>query len=200
MVVNDRTISSRLLVPRWSTTTGALMSASSIRRRLLHRGLRARVPLYRIPHTANHRWLRLQWAHGHKAWQADLHQIVFSDESRFDLWNHDGCFRVRRYASERCLPDCIIDRHSSLTPGVMVRPHAAKTVRDFCSAQRMQLHTWPAYSPDMSPIEHVGDLVGRRFPHDTRPAASKDEVLLRIQTIWNCFPQEDIQNLFDSIP
>ncbi|GFX68448.1 HTH_Tnp_Tc3_2 domain-containing protein [Trichonephila clavipes] len=48
MVVNDRTASSRQLVARWSTPTGVLISASSIRRRLLHRGLRARVLLYRI--------------------------------------------------------------------------------------------------------------------------------------------------------
>ncbi|GFS79932.1 uncharacterized protein TNCV_750761 [Trichonephila clavipes] len=34
------------------------------------------------------------------------------------------------------------------------RLHVAKTVRDFCSAQHMQLLPWPAYSPDMSPIEH----------------------------------------------
>ncbi|GFW06514.1 transposable element Tc1 transposase [Trichonephila clavipes] len=73
-----------------------------------------------IPHTANHRRLHLQWAHEHRAWQADWHQVVFSDESRFNLWDHDGCIRVRRYAGERCLPECVIERHSGLTPGVMV--------------------------------------------------------------------------------
>ncbi|GFT77339.1 transposable element Tc1 transposase [Trichonephila clavipes] len=49
--LNDRTASSRQLTARWSTATGVLMSASPIRRRLLHRVLRARVPLYRIPFT-----------------------------------------------------------------------------------------------------------------------------------------------------
>ncbi|GFX10361.1 transposable element Tcb1 transposase [Trichonephila clavipes] len=63
MVVNDRTASSRQLAERWSTATGVLMSVSSIRRRLLHRGLRARVPLYRIPLSPNHRRLRLHRAH-----------------------------------------------------------------------------------------------------------------------------------------
>ncbi|GFT47105.1 transposable element Tc1 transposase [Trichonephila clavipes] len=96
------------------------MSASLIRRRLLHRGLRARVPLYRIPLTANHRRLHLQWVHEHRAWQANWHQVVVSDESRFNLWDHDGRIRVRRYTSERCFPECVIKRHSRLTPGVMV--------------------------------------------------------------------------------
>ncbi|GFW97276.1 transposable element Tcb2 transposase [Trichonephila clavipes] len=71
MMVNDRTVSSRQLAARWSTATGVLMSTSSIRRRLLYRGLRARVPLYRILLTANHRWLHLQRAHEHRASQAD---------------------------------------------------------------------------------------------------------------------------------
>ncbi|GFT28504.1 HTH_Tnp_Tc3_2 domain-containing protein [Trichonephila clavipes] len=44
--VNDHTGSSRQLAARWSSATDVLMSASSIRRRrrLLHRGLRARMP------------------------------------------------------------------------------------------------------------------------------------------------------------
>ncbi|GFU78220.1 transposable element Tcb2 transposase [Trichonephila clavipes] len=134
MAGNDRTASSRQLVASWCTATGVLMLASSIRRRLLHRGLRATVPLYRIPLTQYN-----------------------------------------------------------------ARPHVAKTVRDFCSAQHIQLLPWPSYSSDMSSIEHVWDLVGRRLTRDPRPAA-KDELLLRIQAIWNSLPQTDIQNLFDSMP
>ncbi|GFV02459.1 transposable element Tcb2 transposase [Trichonephila clavipes] len=97
MVVNDRTASSWQLVARWSTATGVLISASSIRRHLLHRGLRARVPLHRIPLTANYRLLRLRWTHEYGAWQADWHQVVFSDESCFNSWDNDGRIRVRRY-------------------------------------------------------------------------------------------------------
>ncbi|GFX87466.1 transposable element Tcb2 transposase [Trichonephila clavipes] len=95
MAVNDRTTSSRQLAARWSTATGVLMSASLIRRRLLHRGLRARVPLHRIPLTANHRRLSLQWAHERRVRQTNWYQVVFSDESRFNLWDHDSRIRVR---------------------------------------------------------------------------------------------------------
>ncbi|GFX48449.1 transposable element Tcb1 transposase [Trichonephila clavipes] len=103
MAVNDRTASSRQLAARWSTTTGVLMSASSIHRRL-----------------PNHQRQRLRWAHKHRAWQADRHQVVFSDESCFSLWYHDSRIRVRRYAGERCLSECVIERHSGPTPGVMI--------------------------------------------------------------------------------
>ncbi|GFY01781.1 transposable element Tcb1 transposase [Trichonephila clavipes] len=52
----------------------------------------------------------------------------------------------------------------------------------------------------MSPIEYVWDLVDRRLARDPRPTGSKDELLLRIQAIWNPLPQADTQNLFDSMP
>ena len=111
MAVSDRTASSRQLVARWSTATGVLMSVSLIRWRLLHPRLHARVLLFRIPLTANHRWLPLQWAHEHRALQADWQQNVFSDESRFNLWEHDGRVSVRSYSGQRCLPEYVIKRH-----------------------------------------------------------------------------------------
>ncbi|GFT48263.1 uncharacterized protein TNCV_4708361 [Trichonephila clavipes] len=46
--------------------------------------------------------------------------IACKDESRFNLWDHDGRIRVRCYVGERCLPECVIVRHSGLTSGVMV--------------------------------------------------------------------------------
>ncbi|GFY23553.1 transposable element Tc1 transposase [Trichonephila clavipes] len=120
MAQTDRIASSRQLAAQWSTATGVLLCASSIRKRLLQRGLRARIPLYRIPLTQNHRSLRLQWANVHRSWRADWQHVVFSDESRFNLWHHDGRIRVRRYAGERHIPECIIERYSGRTPGVMV--------------------------------------------------------------------------------
>ncbi|KFM70844.1 Transposable element Tcb1 transposase, partial [Stegodyphus mimosarum] len=218
--------------------------------RLLQCGLRARTPLYRIPLTHDHRRLRLQWANQHRDWRADWQHVVFSDESRFNLWYHDGRIRVRRYAGERHLPECIIERHSGRTPGVMVwgaiayhrrsqllrivgnlnsnryirevlqpeavpflqslpgavfqqdnaRPHTARIVKSFFAAQQVQLLPWPVCSPDMSPIEHVWDVSGRRLARDPRPVASADELWVRVQTIWNALPQSDIQTLFDSMP
>ncbi|GFV60874.1 transposable element Tc1 transposase [Trichonephila clavipes] len=178
------------------------------------------IGVLRIPLTANYRWLRLQWSHELRTWQADWHQVVFSNEFRFNWWVHDDRIRVRRYAGERCLLRCVMERHSGLEPGFMAwgvrlhimddpmysesrqdaRPHVVKTVRDSCSAQHMQLLTWPVYSPDMSPILHVWDLVGWRLARHPRPAVSKDKLLLRIQAMWNSLPQTGIQNLSDCMP
>ncbi|GFW33891.1 transposable element Tcb2 transposase [Trichonephila clavipes] len=52
----------------------------------------------------------------------------------------------------------------------------------------------------MSPIEPVWHWVGRHFARDPRLAASKDELLMHIQAIWNSLLRADIQNVFDSMP
>ncbi|GFW12651.1 transposable element Tcb2 transposase [Trichonephila clavipes] len=52
----------------------------------------------------------------------------------------------------------------------------------FCSSQHKLLLPWPAYSPAMSSIEHVCDLVGWHLARDPSPAASKDELLLPKET------------------
>ncbi|GFV50809.1 transposable element Tc1 transposase [Trichonephila clavipes] len=219
MAQTERTAFSRQLAAQWSTATRVALCASSIRRHLLQRGLRARIPLYRIPLTQNHRRLRLHWANVHRSWRADWQQVVFSDKSHFNLWHHNGRIRVRLYAGERRIPECIIECHSGRTPGVMpydipflqglpgavfqqdnARPHVAKTVKSYLDSQQVQLLPWPAYSPDISKIEHEWDIVGRRIARDLRPVASTDELWLRIQTIWNTLPQTDIKNLFNSMP
>ncbi|GFW42257.1 transposable element Tcb1 transposase [Trichonephila clavipes] len=82
----------------------------------------------------------------------------------------------------------------------MLHQHVARNVRYFFSAQHMQLIPWPAYSPDMSPIEYVLNLVGQLLTPDPRTTASKDEIWVHTQTIGNSLPQEDIQHLFDSMP
>ena len=57
--------------------------------------------------AANHRSLRLQRAHEHRVWQVDWHNVVFSDESRYNLWDQDGFVFYRGCAGRRCLPDAI---------------------------------------------------------------------------------------------
>ena len=130
MIMNDHTAFSRKLAARLFTSTGVLMSASFIRRRLLHNGLRAIVPLYRISYTANHRRLRLHRTHKHRAWQANWHQVVFSDESRFNLWDHEGRVRVRYYAGQHCLPDCI---HSDILSDIVAEQLELRSGWDFRS-------------------------------------------------------------------
>ena len=209
-----------------------------------------RMPLRWFPLSRDHQRLRLQWACERRHWRSEWRNVVFSDEFRFNMSYNDGRILVRRYAGERNLRACILQRHRGPTPTVMVwsavgynmrsrllriegnlnsnrhsrealqpevlpllqatphatfqqdnaRPHMASIVKVFFHRERVSLFPWPARLPDMSPIELVWDIVGRRLIHQAPPAPTLDSVWTRIQTAWRDIPQEDIQGLFDSMP
>ena len=109
-----------MLSRRWSTATGLDLSASIVRRRVLRAGILARIPLRRLPLSRDHQRPRLQWASERRHWRAEWRNVVFSDESRFNMSCNDDRIRVRRYAGERNLTACILQRHRGPTPSVMV--------------------------------------------------------------------------------
>ncbi|PSN38897.1 hypothetical protein C0J52_20069 [Blattella germanica] len=120
IAVTDRTASSTVLSRCWNTSTGLGTSASTVRRRLLRAGLVARMPLRQLPLSRDHQRLRLQWARERRHWCAEWQNVVFSDESRFNMSYNDGLIHVRRYAGERNLRACILQRHKGPTPSVMI--------------------------------------------------------------------------------
>ena len=85
----------------WRRYHGINVSRSTVNRRLLQHGYRAR-RLTKCPRlSVRHRVARLLWAREHRRlhpghWQ----HVVFTDESRFILDRKDGRQRVRRLAGE----------------------------------------------------------------------------------------------------
>ncbi|GFV90942.1 uncharacterized protein TNCV_1248311 [Trichonephila clavipes] len=53
------------------------------------------------------------------SWLLAARWSTATDESRFNLWDHDGRICARRYAGEPCLLEFVIERHSDLTPEIM---------------------------------------------------------------------------------
>uniref|UniRef100_A0A8C9XA97 Tc1-like transposase DDE domain-containing protein n=1 Tax=Sander lucioperca TaxID=283035 RepID=A0A8C9XA97_SANLU len=43
------------------------------------------------------------------------------------------------------------------------RPHVTRICTQFLEAENIPVLAWPAYSPDMSPIEYVWDALDRRI-------------------------------------
>ena len=54
------------------------------------------------------------------------------------------------------------------------RPHVARFVQAFFQRRRVSLLPWLARSTDMSPTEHVWDMVGRRLIRQGPPAPTLD--------------------------
>ena len=42
------------------------------------------------------------------------------------------------------------------------RPHIARICRQFLNRNNVNVLPWPAVSPDMNPIEHIWDYLGRK--------------------------------------
>ncbi len=110
--------------------------------------------------------------------------VLFTDESRFSLYRADGRQRVWHHVGERFADVNVVDRVAHGGGRVMVwagvcygqrtqvhfiggilnaqryrdeilRPIVARICTQFLEAKNIPVLAWPAYSPDMSPIEHV---------------------------------------------
>ncbi len=80
------------------------------------------------------------------------------------------------------------------------RPHVARATKAFLEEAGIATMEWPACSPDLNPIEHVWDKMGRRLRARTTPVNSLAELESALVEEWNNIPQEDIQALIDSMP
>lgn len=79
------------------------------------------------------------------------------------------------------------------------RPHRARAVNDYLQHQHVTRMDWPARSPDMSPIEHLWDVLGRRVRANHPPAVDLNALFLQLQQEWQAIPQNTIRRLVDSM-
>ena len=106
--LNDRKLTSPQLKREWEETCGVVCSASTIRKRLDGAGLYGRVAKKKPLLTDRHKEIRLKWAQERVYWSlTDWHKIIWSDESKFNLFGSDGRIYVRRRVGEEYLPQCV---------------------------------------------------------------------------------------------
>lgn len=97
-----------ILKTSWNQS-GVDASDSTIRRRLLEAGLSARVAKKKPLLTDVHRQKRLDFARAHADWTwVDLSSVLWTDESRFTLFESDGRVYVRRRLHEEYKNCCIV--------------------------------------------------------------------------------------------
>ncbi|UYV69730.1 hypothetical protein LAZ67_7000504 [Cordylochernes scorpioides] len=194
------------------------ISTRTISRRLVANGLHSCRPLRRLPLTPPNRRQRLECCRARSTWMTEWHRVVFSDESRFCLPSDSRRVRVWRRRGERSKPAAIgtmtAQRYVDdvLRPVTLpylqgvpnafyqqdnARPHTARISQQ--ALQDVQMLPWPPYSPDLSPIEHVWDIIGRRL-HALPQPRSEDELWQMVEREWRAIPQDAIRTLIDSLP
>ena len=106
--LRNRRASSTDLKREWQESSGVNVTSRTIRNRLLAAGLAARRPHKKPLLTKAMRTARLKWAREHATWTvADWNNVIFSDESKFNLHGSDGAQYVRRRSGEEYHPACM---------------------------------------------------------------------------------------------
>ena len=227
------------------------ISDQTVRNRLRQSGLRSRRPLKGMELKRRHRIARLQWARARLRWRRNTWQnILFSDESKFNLKFSDGRVRIYRRRRERFADGCVKETDRFGGGGVMVwggishvgktnlkivvgnlngiryrdeilapivlpfirthhfnhvfqqdnaRCHISRVAMNFLNDNHIRTLPWPALSPDLNPIEHLWDELGRRVRRRVNPPESIDQLQRALTDEWNNIPQAFVMRLIGSM-
>ncbi|XKL64660.1 hypothetical protein PGB90_004746 [Kerria lacca] len=80
------------------------------------------------------------------------------------------------------------------------RPHVAASTKAFLGEVGIRTMNWPACSPDLNPIEHVWDMLGRRLRNRNLQPNSLLELSNALIEEWGTIAQDDIRSLIQSMP
>ncbi|UYV84347.1 hypothetical protein LAZ67_X001911, partial [Cordylochernes scorpioides] len=121
-------------------------------------------------------------------------------DSRSPLLRIQGTMTAQRYVDDVLRPvtlPYLQGVSNALYQQDNARPHTARISQQ--ALQDVQMLPWPPYSPDLSPIEHVWDIIGRRL-HALPQPRSEDELWQMVEREWRAIPQDAIRTLIDSLP
>ncbi|GFU81477.1 transposable element Tc1 transposase [Trichonephila clavipes] len=77
--------------------------------------------------------------------------------------------------------------------------HRTVAAEQILESEDIEGMDWPARSPDLNPIEHVWDFLGRRLAARTLPPVTIRELRFALQDEWAAMPQQLIDTLFLSM-
>ncbi|GFW94871.1 transposable element Tcb1 transposase [Trichonephila clavipes] len=90
--------------------------------------------------------------------------------------------------------DVILEQHVRLFRGTMdaeflfmddnARPHRANIVDECLQSEDITRMDWPAYSPDLNPIQHMWDILGRRIAACQPPPICLPELWRALLDEW----------------
>ncbi|GFY15498.1 transposable element Tcb2 transposase [Trichonephila clavipes] len=157
------------------SATGTTVSTQTVRSRLHGVGLYARRPMSHFSVHPDNRRIFIWRDRGSRNNPAFVHKsvrfggggvLVLTIDGRTDLYIiRDGPLAARRYR-EAILRPIVVPYVAAIGVDFILmddncRPHRANLVEDFLFEEGIVRMEWSACSPDMNPIEHVWDALGR---------------------------------------
>ncbi|GFT97899.1 transposable element Tcb2 transposase [Trichonephila clavipes] len=124
--------------------------------------------------------------------------------SRTDLHIFDaGSVNGTRYCNEILLPYVRLFRGAMGLQFLFMDDnapcHRTVAAEQLLESEDIERMDWPARSPDLNPIEHVWDFLGRRLAARTLPPVTIWENRLALQDEWAAMPQQLIDTLILSM-
>ncbi|GFX72494.1 transposable element Tc3 transposase [Trichonephila clavipes] len=124
--------------------------------------------------------------------------------SRTDLHIFDaGSVNGTRYCNEILLPYVRLFRGAMGQQFLFMHDnapcHRTVAAEQLLESENIERMDWPARSPDLNPIEHVWDFLGRRLAARTLPPLTIRELRLALQDEWAAMPQQLIDTLILSM-
>ncbi|GFU89349.1 transposable element Tcb2 transposase [Trichonephila clavipes] len=98
---------------------------------------------------------------------------------------------VRPYAAAICNDFILMDDNA--------RPHRARIVEEYLEDHGLERKEWPARSPDLNPIEHLWDYLGREVAALNPPPRSLHELKQGLLCVWSSLPIPVSDNLINSM-
>ena len=257
----DRIIQRKIKVDRRKSATsvkseiekelGVSIHANTVRNRLHEIGFYGRVARKKPFVNKVNRAKRIAYAKTMMKMPFDYWKnVLWSDESKFNLFRSDGKTMVWRTPTEAFDPNCIVPTvkynggsvmvwgcfaHCGVgflhfIDGIMDRflyreileenllksakklglkkkfvfqhdndpKHTAVIVKDWLNENNIETLKWPAFSPDLNPIEHVWDELERRMKK--HHPSNKEELKEMLLKEWNSIGVDVTEKLVDSVP
>ncbi len=113
----------------------------------------------------------------------------------------DGILNAQRYRDEILRPIAVpfIHDHHLMLQHDNAQPYVTRICTQFLEAENIPVLAWPAYSPDMSPIEPVLDALDRHIRQRVPVSASIQQLHTAIEEESTNSPQATINNLINSM-
>ena len=128
---------------------------------------------------------------------------AISADHRTDLVFIDGNLTARRYIDQVLNPVLVpfLAAHNDVVTYQQdnARPHTARVTQEFLRQSDIDVMPWPPYSPDLSPIEHLWDQLGRRVANRLHTPTTRPELILALNQEWARIPQHNIRTLIRSM-
>lgn len=114
-----------------------------------------------------------------------------------------GNLNAERYRDEILQPVAIPYLHSlgpnSILQDDNARPHRAGFLRDYLQNLGVERMEWPASSPDLNPIEHLWDQLGRAVRARVTNTTTLADLRQMLDEEWDAIPQQCVTRLVTSM-